>query len=242
MPQKLIIILFLSILISNNIPAQDSKYFDAPFGGGGGYTPGWMFPNLDVLNKELGLLGVPNFSKSGFYSSGGAGFIYIGFIQNLRVGGMGYGGSSTEVSPIDNNGFQKEVRYNLSGGGLTVEYSLPLFRDFAVSLGAIIGTGSISIDFYNNNGNFNWDDLWNQSANQNFSRSIRNKYFLISPTLNFDIPLYRFILLRVGGGYQITFGRKWTADNDQKFMDVPSSLNGNTFFLQTGIFLGFFSF
>jgi hypothetical protein len=49
-------------------------------------------------------------------------------------------------------------------------------------------------------------------------------------------------VLRLGVGYQLTFGDKWTADNDQPLQDVPSDLNGNAFFIQSGIFIGFFAF
>jgi len=50
MKEKLFIII---IILSCNLFSQDKKYFDAPFGGGGGYTPGWIFVNLDELNKQL---------------------------------------------------------------------------------------------------------------------------------------------------------------------------------------------
>jgi hypothetical protein len=244
MRDKLYIIFIITIMLTPKIFSQDSKHFDAPFGGGGGYTPGWVFPNLDPVNKELSSSGIPALSKSGFYTSGGAGFIYIGFIKNLRIGGLGYSGSTTEISEIDNNGFTREVRYGLGGGGLTIEYSLPLIRDFAVSLGVLIGAGSINIDIYYNDGNFDWNDIWTegQSSGMNFSHSLRNGYFMFAPTLNVDIPLYRFISLRIGGGYQVTFSGDWIADNDRKLTNVPSNLNGNTFFLQTGIFIGFFSY
>jgi hypothetical protein len=43
-------------------------------------------------------------------------------------------------------------------------------------------------------------------------------------------------------GYQITFADDWTADNDQPVANVPSDLNSNSFFIQSGIFIGFFSF
>jgi hypothetical protein len=48
--------------------------------------------------------------------------------------------------------------------------------------------------------------------------------------------------LRIGAGYQLSFGSDWTADNDQNLSNVPSDLNGNSFFIQSGLFIGFFSF
>ena len=90
---KLFIII---IILSCSLFSQDKKYFDAPFGGGGGYTPGWIFVNLDELNNQLVSFGSGQLGKSGFYTSGGAGFVYIGFVPNLRIGGMGFGGSTSE--------------------------------------------------------------------------------------------------------------------------------------------------
>jgi len=238
-------IFLIFTLAAATLYSQDKKYFDTPFGGGGGYTPGWRFPNLDPLNKELSDINMPKLSESGFYSSGGAGFIYIGFIDYLRIGGMGFGGSTSETSSKDANGFTKEVRYNLSGGGLTVEYSLPFIRNMAVSLGFLFGGGGIKIDVYNNNGNFSWDDIWNETMNdstQNINHSLSNSFFIFAPTLNVDIPFNRFISFRIGGGYQITFSNDWKVDNDQELKNTPSDLNGNTFFLQSGIFIGFFSY
>ena len=239
------IIAILVLVAATTLYGQNKKYFDTPFGGGGGYTPGWYFPNLESLNKELTSIGLPKLSESGFYSSGGAGFIYLGFVDYLRIGGMGFGGSASETSARDANGFTKEIIYNLSGGGVTVEYSLPFIRNIAVSTGFIFGAGSMRIDVNNNNGNFSWDDIWNETqkhTTQNINRSISNSFFIFAPTLNVDIPLYRFVSFRIGAGYQITFGGDWKVDNDKDISNVPSDLNGNTFFLQSGIFIGFFSF
>jgi len=239
------IIAILVLVAATTLYGQNKKYFDTPFGGGGGYTPGWYFPNLESLNKELTSIGLPKLSESGFYSSGGAGFIYLGFVDYLRIGGMGFGGSASETSARDANGFTKEIIYNLTGGGVTVEYSLPFIRNIAVSTGFIFGAGSMRIDVNNNNGNFSWDDIWNETqkhTTQNINRSISNSFFIFAPTLNVDIPLYRFVSFRIGAGYQITFGGDWKVDNDKDISNVPSDLNGNTFFLQSGIFIGFFSF
>ena len=239
------IVAILVLVAATTLYGQNKKYFDTPFGGGGGYTPGWYFPNLESLNKELTSIGLPKLSESGFYSSGGAGFIYIGFVDYLRIGGMGFGGSASETSARDANGFTKEVMYNLSGGGVTIEYSLPFIRNIAVSTGFVFGGGSIGIDVYNNNGNFSWDNIWDDVQNtsaQNVKHSLSKSFFIFAPTLNVDIPLYRFVSFRIGAGYQITFGGDWKADNDKDISNVPSDLNGNTFFLQSGIFIGFFSF
>jgi len=236
------IIIFLTIPLL--IFPQEKRFFDAPFGGGGGYLAGWYIPNVNPVNEKLKSFGVPELSKSGMYTSGG-GFIYIGFIKFLRVGGMGFGGSVSEKAVV--NGYNREAVYSIGGGGLSIEYSLPFIRDFGVSVGAIIGGGSMQIQLYNNSGNFSWDGVWdetpgNNTSTNNISRTISNTYWNFTPTLNVDIPFNRFVALRVGTGYQITFANSWRVDNDIELTNVPSDLNANSFFVQAGVYLGFFSF
>jgi hypothetical protein len=144
------------------------------------------------------------------------------------------------------DGFTREVRYSIGGGGLSIEYTLPFVRTFGISVGTMIGGGSISAEIYKNKGSFSWNNLTgefgNSSQTDNISRTVTGSYWLISPMLNLDIPIYRFVSVRVGAGYQLSLGEKWTIENDQELSNVPSDFNGNSFFIQTGIFLGFFSF
>ena len=90
------LLLALLIISSSMVYSQSGKFFDAPFGGGGGYVPSWYIPKVDEINIQLKNLGIPELSTSGLYASGGAGFIYIGFVKNLRLGGMGYAGSMSK--------------------------------------------------------------------------------------------------------------------------------------------------
>jgi hypothetical protein len=229
----------LVCMISVNSFSQTSKYFDAPFGGGGGFLPAWYIPNVDPLNLKLNEVGIPQFSRSGLFTTGGAGFIYIGFIKNLRLGGMGFGGTMSQSTTKANTDY--EAKYSLGGGGLTVEYTLHFIKNIGVSVGAIIGVGSITIETFQNNTSYTWEKLIDPLSTNVLTR-LHNSYWLLTPTLNMEIPVYRFIALRVGVGYQFTFGNSWKANNDRAISGVPNDLNGNAFFIQTGIFAGFFSF
>ncbi len=252
-----IFFLFVAILLiaNQNIMSQDSPYYDAPFGGGGGYIGGWMTPKLDGINLQLKSFGVSALATHGFYTSGGEGFIYLGFIKNLRIGGIGFGGSiskSSSQSLIYANGsnnppstIYKEAIYSLSGGGLTVEYTLPYVKNFGISVGAIIGRGNISIQMNSNFGNISWADYWKNTNNITtniFSTELKNNYWIITPTLNIDIPAYYLVSFRIGMGYQFTFGSSWTYDNNQEILNAPSDNNGNNLFLQVGVFVGLFSY
>jgi hypothetical protein len=238
----LISIFFISSLVCH---AQPGQFFDAPFGGGIGYVPAWYVPNLSPVNSELNNIGMPQLSTSGFYSSGIAGFIYIGFVKNLRIGGMGFGGSLS--SNQNYTGINREVIYSLSGGGVTIEYTLPFIKNLGVSVGAAIGTGSLQLDIYRNSGEFTWGGIWDELANpnnpsENYNKKLKNSFWMFTPTINLDYPLYRFVTIRLGVGYQLAFADDWTADNNQPVSGIPSDLNSNSFFIQSGIFVGFFSF
>lgn len=238
-----VITLLIVFLLSIAIYSQQNKYFDAPFGGGIGYVPGWYMPNLNPVNSQMNNIDMPELSTSGFYSSGIAGFIYIGFVKYLRVGGMGFSGTTSSTQKIGN--VNREVLYKLGGGGLTIEYTIPIVKDFGVSFGAAIGAGTMTVNVFSSNGDFIWENIWQhfgQAEASGINTVMDNSFWMFTPTLNLDWPVYRFVVLRLGVGYQLTFGDKWTADNDQPLLGVPSDLNGNAFFIQSGIFVGLFSF
>jgi len=235
---------FIILIFTGFGYSQDSKYFDAPFGGGGGFSPGWYFINVDPVNEQLKGT-IPELNSAGVFTTGGGGFIYIGVIKNLRIGGMGFGASTSE-SASSSDGYNREVIYSISGGGVTIEYTLPFIKKVGVSLGAVIGGGGIQIEAFRNNGNFEWNDIWTEikssSTSGNLHRTLKNNFWIISPTLNIDIPFYRFLSFRIGGGYQISLGDKWEIENERELSGVPSELSGRSFFIQSGIFIGFFSY
>jgi hypothetical protein len=239
--------LFLSFLFCTTtiLQGQSGQFFDAPFGGGIGYVPAWYIPNVDPVNYQLNQIGMTELSTSGFYSSGIAGYLYVGFVKNLRIGGMGYGGSKSTSETIDD--VNKEVVYSLGGGGVTLEYTLPFVKDIGISIGAVIGAGNLELDMYSSSGEFSWEGSWEGLSDPNsnsgtYYRKLNNSFWMFTPTLNFDYPIYRFVSLRLGAGYQIAFADEWTADNDRTVSGIPSDLNSNSFFVQSGIFIGFFSF
>ncbi|NUN10188.1 MAG: hypothetical protein HUU54_13530 [Ignavibacteriaceae bacterium] len=245
---KNIFALFCAFLISTNLFAQDEKprtFFDAPFGGGGGFVPAWFIPNVDDINTKLVGFGTEELSTSGFFASGGAGFAYIGVIPNLRIGGIGMSGTMKATGIKD--GTEREIIYSNSFGGFTAEYTLPFIKSFGVSIGAILGGGELSLMVSRNKGSYQWNEIWTEISDtslhaSSFTRSFRQDYFTIAPTLNIDIPLYRFLAVRIGAGYAFAFGSDWKVDNEKEIFNVPDSFNGNNLFIQAGVMFGFFAY
>ncbi|MCX6151668.1 MAG: hypothetical protein NTX22_14190 [Ignavibacteriales bacterium] len=225
--------------------SQDEMGWDAKFAIGIGYTPGWIIPNYNGINEKLTNFGVEKFSSAGLFVTGQAGYISIAVIKNVRIGGMGLSGSISHSGSKD--GFYKEAKYSTSMGGLTIEYSIPFIKNVAVSFGAMFGLGNTTLELYQNKGTLDWNSAWDEVTNpdektQNINRKLSNSFFTITPTLNIDIPFYRFFAFRVGGGYMLALGKNWKADNNQALNGIPSNLNSNALFLQAGIFIGYFNY
>ena len=112
-------------------------------------------------------------------------------------------------------------------------------------MGALLGAGTQSVEIYKSSASFNWEELWQQYGNddltKDYSRIMENNYWILSPMLNIDIPFYRFFIFRVGAGYTVSLGNEWHVENEMGLSGVPSDLTGNNFYIQSGIFIGFFS-
>lgn len=245
---KKILFAVLVLLSSKSLYAQEAEDVGwvARFGAAGGFTPTYFSPNINPVNALIKNLGIEQSLGSGVITFGGGGYAYIMLVDNLRIGGLGLSGSTSAKGT--SGGFDKEVIYNYGLGGLTVEYTLPFINKIAVSVGTIIGGGSASIEIYKNRDDFDWNIIGLKSFDnfppndENLSRKYTNVFFTITPTLNVDIPLDRFIAFRVGGGYIFSFNNEWNVDNDKTLRNVPSDMKSNSFFIQTGIFFGLIAF
>ena len=238
------IVLFILVINSFYFAQSESQIgWIAKFGGAGGFTPIILFPNYDDVNSEIVNLGMNKLSGP-LYAWGGGGYIYVMIIDNLRLGGIGFSGFQSEKSTL--NGFNNEVVYSLGGGAATIEYTFPFVKNMALSAGFMIGGGSLDINIYQNAVSSSWKGVWGNvvtntiDVNKNYKLS--NSFFFLSPTVNLDFPITRFLAIRGGLGYQFTFGSDWEISNGQKLTGVPSGLNGNGLFIQTGIFIGLFAF
>lgn len=244
---KNIFYLIVFLISINIVVAQEEEDVGwvSRFGAAGGISPTFVFPNLDMLNKEIKNFGLPEMDNN-LFTFGGGGYVYLMFIENVRIGGIGFGGSKNVKGNVNflGNNLNREVDYDFGFGGFTVEYTLPFIKGIAVSLGGIFGGGAQVISIYESKGNYSWDNSWpnNSFYNSSVSNEIKNNFFSVTPTLNIDFPLTRFVAVRIGGGYLMNFSNEWKINNDLKIINVPKDLTSNNFFIQTGIYFGFFAF
>ncbi|MCX7876647.1 MAG: hypothetical protein N2321_10845 [Melioribacteraceae bacterium] len=245
--KKFYFLLLFTFISINSIIAQEEEDVGwvSRFGAAGGVSPTFIFTNLDMLNKEIKNFGLPEMSNN-LFTFGGGGYVYLMIVENLRVGGIGFGGSKSVKGSVflSGNKLNREVDYDFGFGGLTLEYSLPFIKGVAVSVGVIFGGGTQVISIYESKGNYNWNNVWPSNSNfaSTVSNEIKNNFFSITPTLNIDLPLTRFVALRIGGGYILNFSDEWKLNNEQSLFNVPKDLTSNNYFIQTGIYFGFFAF
>ena len=203
---KKILFIILILLSPKTFFAQEAEDVGwvARFGAAVGLTPTYVFPNLDPINTQIKEMKIDPLSTSGMIAIGGGGYAYVMLVDNLRIGGMGVTGTKSTNGNV--GGLNKEVKYNCSFGGVSFEYTLPFIQNVAVSVGAVIGMGTTSVEIYQNSGTFTWIDTWRKvndgvvMTNQ-VSDKITNSFYSVTPTLNIDIPLSRFAAVRIGGGY-----------------------------------------
>ena len=237
--------IIISLFYITSVFAQSESQIGwiAKFGGAVGISPTILFPNFDGINPKLNELGMSDFNGP-LVGWGGGGYAYVMIIDNLRLGGYGFNGEQTETSELDL--YNNEVKYSIGGGAITVEYTFPFVKNMALSAGFILGSGSLDIDIFQSNGELEWNSIWDVAKNQTPSEykeySMKNSFYFLSPTINLDFPITRFLALRGGLGYQFTFGDNWEVGNEVKLNNVPSAINADGFFIQTGLFIGLFAF
>ena len=239
MKKLLIFVLILISLRTSFAQEGEDVGWVGRFGAAGGFSPTYVLPNIDPVNSLIKNLGINQSLNSGMFTYGGGGFVYVMFVNNLRIGGLGLSGLSSVSGSA--SGFNEEVIYNYGLGGVTIEYTLPFINKIAVSVGTSVGVGSASVEIYKNRDDYYWDGIYNNS-DQNVSRKYTNNFFTLAPTLNVDIPLSRFIAFRIGGGYIFSFNNEWKVDNNFTLRSVPSDAKSNSFFIQTGIYFGLIAF
>jgi hypothetical protein len=226
------------------IPPKRSRM--AKMGLFGGFTPSYLMPDLGGVNDFLRAAGAAPLSTNGMVLWGGAGAAYIMIVPNLRVGGMGLGGGITS-SIIDAAGIRRDADLHISYGGVTVEYVIPVVERLDIALGTMIGHGGVDLTLRKSNGG---TDTWTNEQNQfgqgltgpsnTMSRVLNGSFWVLTPSLNVEYAVLGWMAIRVGGSYSVTFSPGWRVDGTYDLLNVPGTVNGKGFMINTGLLVGIF--
>jgi len=242
----LLVSLTISVASAQDYPIPPKRTTASKVGFFAGVTPSWLFVDVAPINSFLVPSGGAPFKDNGIFMFGGAGAVYIGVINNLRLGGIGLGGGISSSS-VDASGIRRDADLDVGFGGITVEYVLPVIPRLDVALGGMLGWGGVDLILRKDTGqNLTWDDEWVNfgpgapGTVENITRTLSGSYFVWMPTVNVEYAILGWMAIRVGAGYVGMSAPSWSVDGEYDLIGVPSDVNGEGFILNGGIFVGTF--
>jgi hypothetical protein len=241
MMKKLILIAFSLFLLSNISSAQ----FFNKFSLFGGPMIGWQVPNVSDLNREVQINSIPEFSKSGFLTFGGGGYIDVPGVNGLRVGGFGTGFSDDKIAPNDPT-FGHPLyasKFSFRYAAISIEYARKLSKHFEYTLGENIGVGKTQLDLiYFDPIVINWNTNEGMSL---FTYSHTSAYttttYTFNPQVGLGYNLTKFMYLKLNAGYMFTLRGDWKLNDVLPVSNVPSGIKADGFNFNLGINFGLFA-
>ncbi|NQU27898.1 MAG: hypothetical protein HQ528_06390 [Candidatus Marinimicrobia bacterium] len=226
--------LIIPLLLISLGYSQDNLYPVEDFSGSGiGYSP--IFLNLDYsaigaldnltnLNLDQSLFRTP------FIIHGGEGFAKLA--GHWKLGGYAGLGLSKISSMDTTNAINKSVEatFSIMMGAATIEYAIPLFRDFEISTGIMMGMGKANLLLSQSPGSPNWDDQFTvvhgSVITVAHSTSFSGMFFNLQPYLMFKWQIMNRVGLRIGVGFNkgtVSAGR-WILNGHEPISNSPESV------------------
>ena len=213
------------------------------FGGAAGFTQNFLFLDMSPINQILSANNFAQFSGNGLFMMGGQGYGYVMLIPNLRIGGIGGSGTRVSTSLLGNT--RRDVELSAGYGGVTVDYVFPVLPRFDIATGVFIGAGGMSLTIRRDDGSAKvwateWQQLGSNDSIYNLTTKFSGSFFVVQPSVNFEVAILRWLGIRVGVGYMGMFGNSWKVDDKYDFIGVPDNVSGKGWMINGGIFLGTF--
>ena len=176
------------------------------FGGGIGVAPSWLYLDLAPLNGVLTAANAATLGDGPLYMSGIHGYVYVLFVPNLRVGGLGAGGSMESSSIEQGTNTRRNVKMSVSLGGVTLDYVIPVIPRVDITVGTMLGGGSMKVAMNRDDGTGKvWGDLWSEYGSSQpateYTRTLDGTFFFYEPTVAVEVALTRWLGVRVAGSY-----------------------------------------
>jgi hypothetical protein len=226
-------------------PVPPPKSSPGKIGGALGYTPGWLMMDVDALNATIVAAGGTPFDGGTMMLNGGQGYAYILLVQNLRVGGVGMSGTRSTSKIEQSTNTHRDVELSVGYGGVTVDYTIPVFPRLDLTVGTVLGAGGMSLTLHRDQGGAKvWGDLWDEFGSPEspteYSRTMDGSFFTYQPSVTLEFAILRWLGVRAGVGYLGMAGGSWKLDGAYDLAGVPDDISANGWMINTGIYLGTF--
>jgi len=246
--KRLITMFFLFVFVASLASSQEEPPIPpkrsnlAKVGVFGGFTPGWLFLDVQPINEFLEAAKGAPLNDTGVPLFGGAGAAYIMVLPNFRVGGMGMSGSTKSTS-LDALGVRRDAQLSVGFGGVTLEYVFPIVERLDVAVGTMLGGGGIDLVLRQDQGGAStWSQQWNFFASNgsvtNMTRKLSGSFFVWVPSVNVEYALLGWVGVRIGASYVGMSAPSWEVDSKYELLGVPSKVSGKGFMINAGLFVG----
>jgi hypothetical protein len=174
-------------------------------GGGGELVIGYLFADLNELNSQVRLMGIPELSEN-ILMVGGKGYARIG---HLVIGGAGHSGE-TESSGVPDC-CRRYARIQIAYGGLILGIARSQARYEAMA-GMLFGTGSVEITRERNSRSVpTWEDAWGvfhkdgpdtvSTEDLNVTSIIKGDFIALEPFIGLKYRIMPFLALDFSASY-----------------------------------------
>ena len=214
---------------------------------GGGFYVGYFMPDLTDFNKNVAQPFVGQDLDEQVLLFGGRGFMPFPYVKNLRIGGLGYGGSSERCCVDDTISLQpvtRSLKYSIGYGALTLDYALPIAVERMFFLiGVELGLGGVDIEAKQAANRLKFDinsEFDNPSTN--ITHTYSSSFFIAKPQLQIEWAPTNYLMFHLAGGYQITSMGEWNVDGDVGLgnTDALTNITGSGLVFNLGVNIGFF--
>ncbi len=198
-------------------------------GGGGGPAGGYLFADLDDINRQISRMGIPELSDD-ILLVGGRGYTRIG---HLLIGGAGYSGKTASGGVPDCCARHASVEIAYGGVLLGLAMTRPRYEAMA---GMLFGGGSVGIVRKRNSRTVaGWDEAWEDfgetgpdsvaADDLNMTSKITGEFIALEPFAEVTYWVLPFVALDVSASYlNAEVGRgEWKLDG----VSVPDSPESN---------------
>ncbi len=223
------------------------------FSVGGGILGAYFSPNLSSFNTNVAQPFVGKNYRDEVWMIGGQGFVTLPWVKNLRVGGMGYSGTSVDCGCTNDTITQNStpvnryLTYSVGYAALTIDYVLPLRTGrFHIVPGIALGYGAVNIYARQaaNRIDFNIGDEFGGVAPDNVytTHTYTSNFFLYMPQIQFEYSPLGYLMFRLTAAYQGTSMGSWSVDQGVSLGNTSglNGVNGSGLVISLGAFLGIF--
>jgi opacity protein-like surface antigen len=253
-------IIALMALSSTSLFAQDDRLDELPFeeediveqkskpyfAVAGGFIYNFLFMDLTELNGKLAERGLGEFSGP-LMMYGGEGFTGLPWVENLRIGIAGIGGSMiTDEVALDANNTDvlTQAEYSVTYTMLAVDYGFVVTDGLAILPGVGLGFGTQELAFYNST-DITWSEfpIIGQAESHTGTQKIDQDMVLLKPHVGVEWAFTDIFMLRLNAGYNLNLAtaEDWNYSENGTVTDMPE-INANGFNLQVGLFIGLFNY